>query len=48
MACPSFKLTIPNDKSLIGVKFYNQYIVDDPTANPFGLAFSNGGAGVGG
>ena len=39
-----FKLTIPNNSKLKGVKFFNQYVVDDPKANGFGATFSNGGA----
>nr|HMQ22819.1 hypothetical protein [Planctomycetota bacterium] len=36
---------VPNNTTLIGVKFYNQYMVLDAGANTLGLAFSNGGAG---
>ena len=35
---------VPNDTKLVGAKFFNQYIVVDPTTNGMGLAFSNGGA----
>lgn len=41
-----FKLTVPNNSNLNGVKFYNQYVVDDPSANGFGATFSNGGEGT--
>jgi hypothetical protein len=42
-------LTWPNDPSLRGLRFYNQWFVHHPAANPLSLLFSNGGAGrVGG
>ncbi|MCB9889998.1 MAG: hypothetical protein H6836_10530 [Planctomycetes bacterium] len=41
----SFSLSIPNDSRLKGFHFYNQYGVGSPTANPFGVAFSNAGDG---
>jgi len=37
---------VPNDNTLKGVKFYNQYATDGSGANGFGLLFSNGGAGT--
>ncbi len=40
------KLAVPNNRALKGFKFYNQYAVADPGANTFGVALSNGGAGV--
>ncbi|TAJ13335.1 MAG: hypothetical protein EPO68_13245 [Planctomycetota bacterium] len=36
---------IPLSLQLVGASFYNQWAVVDPTANAWGLAFSNGGAG---
>ena len=36
-------LAIPNDNSLSGAVFYQQYIVLDAGANAFGFSFSNGG-----
>jgi len=39
-------LAVPNSSALKGFKFYNQYGISDPSANPFGVVFSNGGAGV--
>ena len=39
----SVKFPIPNIKTLVGAKFYNQYIIVDPKANGLGLVFSNGG-----
>ncbi|MCA8973019.1 MAG: hypothetical protein KDC95_24765, partial [Planctomycetes bacterium] len=41
----SLTLGVPNNTALIGVKFYNQYMVLDAGANTLGLVFSNGGAG---
>ena len=35
---------IPNNTGLVGARFYNQFLISD-TANPFGVVFSNGGAG---
>ncbi|MCA8969234.1 MAG: S8 family serine peptidase, partial [Planctomycetes bacterium] len=37
---------LPNNTSLIGTKFYNQYMVFDSGANTLGLTLSNGGAGM--
>nr|HMQ23604.1 hypothetical protein [Planctomycetota bacterium] len=36
---------LPNNLSLVGLTFYNQYIVLDSGANTLGITFSNGGAG---
>ncbi|MCB9881723.1 MAG: S8 family serine peptidase [Planctomycetes bacterium] len=41
----SLTLPVPNSTGLIGIKFYNQYIVLDAPANTLGLTFTNGGAG---
>lgn len=41
----SIPYAIPNDKRLVGVQFYNQWVVLDKNANTLGLAFSDGGAG---
>ena len=37
-------LGVPNDNSLLGLKFYNQHVIDEPTL-PFGLVLGNAGAG---
>ena len=37
-------LSIPNNNSLFGLKFYNQHVIDEPTL-PFGLVLGNAGAG---
>lgn len=42
------KLGVPNDQRLIGISFYNQFAIIDPSANTLGLIFSNGGAGKAG
>ncbi len=39
----SVPFPIPNQTGLLGVRFYNQWIVVDQAANAFGFAFSNGG-----
>ncbi len=45
----SIPIALPNNPSLVGIQFYNQFMVVDAAANTLGLAFSNGGAGkVGG
>ena len=36
---------IPQDPTLKGLVFYNQWVIHDPPANNFGFVFSNGGAG---
>ncbi|MFQ5507057.1 MAG: hypothetical protein ACE5F1_19980 [Planctomycetota bacterium] len=41
----SVKLDIPNDASLCGVRFHNQFYILDSTANPLKLVWSNGGSG---
>lgn len=38
--------SVPNIGLFIGYTFYNQFLVLDPTANPLGLATSDGGVGV--
>lgn len=40
----SIKIPIPNQKSLIGVQWHNQFLVLDAKANGLGMAFSNGGS----
>ena len=37
--------TIANRSALVGVRFFDQFVVTDPTINPLGLVVSNGGAG---
>lgn len=37
---------IPLSLQLVGATFYNQWAVLDPLANAWGIAFSNGGAGL--
>lgn len=37
---------IPNDSRVIGAKFFNQVAVAAPAANPSGILWTNGGAGV--
>jgi hypothetical protein len=39
-------LPLPNDKSLIGAKLFQQWAVVDPSANALGLAWSEGGKGT--
>jgi len=41
----SIKFGLPNDSSLLGVGFHNQYFVLDKEANGLGLSWSNGGTG---
>ncbi|MCA8968948.1 MAG: S8/S53 family peptidase [Planctomycetes bacterium] len=41
----SMPLTLPSDNSLVGLRFYNQFLVVDPV-NALGLAASNAGKGV--
>ena len=38
------QVPIPNQKSLIGVQWHNQFLVLDAKANGLGMAFSNGGS----
>ncbi|MCA8969296.1 MAG: S8 family serine peptidase [Planctomycetes bacterium] len=40
----SVALNIPSDPKLVGVRFYNQWIVLDKAANSLGIVMSNGGA----
>lgn len=42
----SFQYAIPNSLALLGLHFYNQGMIADPTANGFGFAFSNGGVAL--
>jgi hypothetical protein len=42
----SFSYALPNNIYLLGERFYNQYLVADPTVNGLGIVLSNGGAGV--
>jgi len=39
-------LPIPNQPSLVGLHFYNQALVFDPAANPFGAVLSDAAEGV--
>ncbi|MCA8968139.1 MAG: S8/S53 family peptidase [Planctomycetes bacterium] len=41
----SVMISVPNFGGLLGAKFYNQYMVLDPSANALGLTLSNGGVG---
>jgi hypothetical protein len=41
----SLPLGIPNDKALISLGFFNQFMILDQPANALGLVFSNGGDG---
>ena len=38
----SVPLAIPNDTTLRGVLFYNQFLVVDPLANSLGLVLTHG------
>lgn len=40
------KFGVPNNKSLLGVNFHNQFMVLDKAANNMGFSFSNGGTGL--
>ncbi|MBK8975021.1 MAG: hypothetical protein IPM29_03775 [Planctomycetes bacterium] len=42
----SFVYDIPNTIYLLGVRTWHQVMIADPTANAFGYAMTNGGAGV--
>lgn len=42
-SCP---LTVPNNPVLIGVKFFNQFLVMDAAANPLGMVTTACGAGT--
>jgi hypothetical protein len=39
-------LAVPNDASLLGAAFFDQWWVVDPTANPAGIVLSNAGRGT--
>lgn len=39
-------IQIPNDSRVLGAKFFNQAAVAAPGANPGGMLWTNGGAGV--
>lgn len=41
-----FRLTVPNQPALRGLRFFNQYVVEDAAANAFGATFSNAGVGT--
>lgn len=41
----SIPFALPNNSSLVGLQFYNQYMVFDSGANTLGLTLSNGGRG---
>ncbi|MCA8972780.1 MAG: hypothetical protein KDC95_23540 [Planctomycetes bacterium] len=38
------KFTLPNSQNLVGIQFYNQWMVIDPAANTLGVVLSGGGA----
>ena len=38
----SFPLAIPSNSKLVGLKFYSQFAVTYPAANPMQLVFTNG------
>ncbi|MCA8972572.1 MAG: hypothetical protein KDC95_22485 [Planctomycetes bacterium] len=40
----SLKITLPAQQSLVGVRFFNQWMVIDRAANGLGIVLSNGGA----
>ena len=42
----SFTYSLPMNLGLIGVQFFNQFLVLDPTVNGLGYVVSNGGAGL--
>lgn len=42
----TFTYQIPLALTLLGGRFYNQWVIVDPNANPLGVAFSNAGAGL--
>lgn len=41
----SYVYSLPNDIYLLGMVFYNQYLVADPPANALGFVTTNGGVG---
>ena len=42
----TWTLSIPRDPSLLGESFFNQALVAEASANPFGVIVSNGGQAV--
>lgn len=42
----SITYDVPLSLSMVGARFYNQFLISDPTVNPLGFVTSNGGAGV--
>jgi hypothetical protein len=42
----SFRLSVPNNNALKGLKFYNQYAINAPGVNGFGVLMSQGGVGT--
>ena len=42
---PTFSVPIPNSPRFVNVLFYNQIMVNDPGANPAGIALTRAGAG---
>ena len=42
----SVLLVLPNDRNLVGGRFYNQWLIVDAPANPLGIVFTNGGAAL--
>lgn len=42
----TISIRFPDNSALIGLLFYNQFIIADQPANNLGLVFSNGGAGT--
>ena len=40
----SMNIAIPNNQSLVGLQYYNQWMVVDQAANGLGIVLSNGGA----
>jgi hypothetical protein len=42
----SFSYVLPNDIYLLRGRFYNQFVITEPTVNVLGLVLSNAGAGV--
>ena len=42
----TIKLPIPRANTLVGIPFYNQWLVPDPGQNKFGIVVSNGGKAI--
>ena len=42
----TWKILVPMDSGLLGAEFFNQLWIQDASANPAGIATSNGGRGV--